>query len=316
MYKFRTMRVDVATPRVRLPLNDSRVFPFGAFLRATKIDELPQLVNVLKGDMSLVGPRPEAPEIVRGHYTPDDLITLQVPPGVTSPGTVYYYTHGESTLAADGAVDHYVKRLLPVKLALDRVYIERRRVLYDIRVILRTVAAILARILGSRFPEPPELAKTGCEYGLSSHRGTRFWDWEETDDVAPISFEMPSQLSPASLAKTAVRHSLALVVDITGTSVNYNHGLSKAFADYPEVCVSDGSLLWRPQCFSRQFPQEGLSENRSLVSGPLACHYPPSPAVEGRPIAGLPHRLACRVEGNEAQSNTGVAYSVVQAAVS
>ncbi len=162
MYKFRTMRVD--TSHASSPITavgDSRVFPFGAFLRATKIDELPQLVNVLKGDMSLVGPRPEAPEIVRGHYTPDDLTTLQVPPGVTSPGTVYYYTHGESTLATDGAVDHYVQRLLPVKLALDRVYIERGRALYDIRVMLRTLAAILARVLGTRrFPEPPELAKT------------------------------------------------------------------------------------------------------------------------------------------------------------
>ena len=100
-------------------------------------------------------------EIVHGHYTSDDLTTLQVPPGVTSPGTVYYYTHGESTLLTDDAVDHYVQRLLPVKLALDRVYIERGRALYDIRVMLRTAAAILARILGARrFPEPPELAKT------------------------------------------------------------------------------------------------------------------------------------------------------------
>jgi len=162
MFKFRTMRVD--TSQTASPItaaSDSRVFPFGAFLRATKIDELPQLVNVLKGEMSLVGPRPEAPEIVRGHYTPDDLITLQVPPGVTSPGTVYYYTHGESTLTADGTVDYYVTRLLPVKLALDRVYIERGRSFYDIRVLLRTVAAILARIVGRRrFQDPPELAHT------------------------------------------------------------------------------------------------------------------------------------------------------------
>ena len=98
-----------------------------AFLRATKIDELPQLINVLKGDMSLVGPRPEAPEIVRRHYTPDDLITLQVSPGVTSPGTVYYYTHGESTLAADRSSTTTSSASLPVKLALDRVYLIARR---------------------------------------------------------------------------------------------------------------------------------------------------------------------------------------------
>jgi lipopolysaccharide/colanic/teichoic acid biosynthesis glycosyltransferase len=159
MFKFRTMRASrgaVGTPITAR--NDSRVFPFGAFLRATKIDELPQLLNVLKGDMTLVGPRPEAPEIVRAHYSKDDLTTLQVPPGVTSPGTVYYYTHCESTLAADAVVDHYVEELLPAKLALDRVYLRRASILYDLRVLLRTAAGIAARIAGSKsFPEPPEL---------------------------------------------------------------------------------------------------------------------------------------------------------------
>jgi lipopolysaccharide/colanic/teichoic acid biosynthesis glycosyltransferase len=162
MYKFRTMRVDSGQNSSPITAaRDSRVFPFGAFLRATKIDELPQLLNVLNGDMSLVGPRPEAPEIVRAHYTPADITTLQVPPGMTSPGTVYYYTHGESTLPADATVDQYVTRLLPVKLSLDRVYIERRRPLYDVRVLVRTAFAILARILRvRRFPLPPELAET------------------------------------------------------------------------------------------------------------------------------------------------------------
>jgi lipopolysaccharide/colanic/teichoic acid biosynthesis glycosyltransferase len=159
MYKFRTMRVtanDAANP-VAGP-NDSRVFPFGRFLRATKIDELPQLFNVLTGEMTLVGPRPEAPEIVRSHYTQDDLTTLQVPPGITSPGTVYYYTHCETRLAAEGVVEQYVEELLPTKLALDRIYLRRATVRYDIRVILRTLVGILARILGVKsFPEPPEL---------------------------------------------------------------------------------------------------------------------------------------------------------------
>src|SRR5262249_50502985 len=127
-------------------------------LRATKIDELPQLFNVLRGDMSLVGPRPEDPSIVRSHYTRDDLTTLRVPPGVTSPGTVYYYTHCESNLPTSGVVEQYVADLLPAKLALDRVYLQRATVLYDVRVILRTVAGIVARIVGSRrFPDPPEL---------------------------------------------------------------------------------------------------------------------------------------------------------------
>jgi len=159
MYKFRTMRVgagDTGSPITTR--NDSRVFPFGAFLRATKIDELPQLFNVLKGDMTLVGPRPEAPEIVRAYYTPADITTLQVSPGVTSPGTIYYYMHYESTIATDAVVDQYVEKLLPAKLALDRVYLRRPTVLYDIRILIRTAAGIVARVAGAKwFPDPPEL---------------------------------------------------------------------------------------------------------------------------------------------------------------
>jgi lipopolysaccharide/colanic/teichoic acid biosynthesis glycosyltransferase len=160
MYKFRTMHVGSNTGSSITARNDSRVFPFGAWLRATKIDELPQLLNVIKGDMALVGPRPEAPEIVRSHYTPDDLTTLQISPGLTSPGTVYYYSHCEPMLATGKVVDEYVERLLPVKLALDRIYIKHPTVLYDIRLILRTIVTIVAHTLGRRsFHDPPELAE-------------------------------------------------------------------------------------------------------------------------------------------------------------
>jgi lipopolysaccharide/colanic/teichoic acid biosynthesis glycosyltransferase len=172
MYKFRTMRVSPAGAGTPITAsNDSRVFPFGAFLRATKIDELPQLFNVLKGDMTLVGPRPEAPEIVRKHYSPADLTTLHVQPGVTSPGTVYYYTHFESTLAADSVVDQYVEELLPAKLALDRVYLRRANLLYDLRVVLRTIAGISARIFGNKsFPDPPELREIEADPGSAPDR--------------------------------------------------------------------------------------------------------------------------------------------------
>jgi lipopolysaccharide/colanic/teichoic acid biosynthesis glycosyltransferase len=160
MYKFRSMHVtanDSASPITAR--NDPRVFPFGRFLRATKIDELPQLFNVLKGDMTLVGPRPEAPEIVRRYYSQDDLQTLQAAPGITSPGTVYYYTRGESTLAEDGVLDQYVRELLRGKLALDRIYLQHPGLLYDLRIIVRTIAAIIVRTLGVArwFPDPPEL---------------------------------------------------------------------------------------------------------------------------------------------------------------
>jgi lipopolysaccharide/colanic/teichoic acid biosynthesis glycosyltransferase len=161
MYKFRTMRVaagDAGAPITGV--HDPRVFSFGKFLRATKVDELPQLINVLKGEMTLVGPRPEAPEIVQRYYRPDDLITLQVTPGVTSPGTIYYYSHCEGMLATDEVVDAYVEHLLPIKLALDRVYIRNASVPYDIRLILRTLTVIVGRVVGIQvFSDPPELAE-------------------------------------------------------------------------------------------------------------------------------------------------------------
>jgi len=161
LYKLRTMRVDASSTAGPITArNDSRVFPFGAWLRATKVDELPQLVNVLRGEMAIVGPRPEAPEMVRRYYTTDDLETLQVLPGLTSPGSLYYYTHCESALASDDVTRLYAEQLLPRKLAMDRVYIANATFLYDVRVMLRTIAVIAARGLGRRqFPEPPEMAQ-------------------------------------------------------------------------------------------------------------------------------------------------------------
>jgi Sugar transferases involved in lipopolysaccharide synthesis len=172
MYKFRTMHLGANTGSAITSRDDSRVFPFGAWLRATKIDELPQLLNVIKGDMALVGPRPEAPEIVRGHYTADDLTTLQIPPGLTSPGSLYYYTHCEGVLPDDTAVmEMYLKRFLPVKLAIDRVYMRHATVNYDVRVLLRTIALLVARLVGSQcFPDPPELAEADVNPGLLVHR--------------------------------------------------------------------------------------------------------------------------------------------------
>ena len=159
MYKLRTMHVDADSGSAPITAwRDPRVFPFGRLLRATKIDELPQLVNVIIGDMSIVGPRPEAPDVVRAHYRADDVMTLQAVPGVTSPGTLYYYTHCESMLAASGVMDVYVEQVLPVKLALDRVYLSNATFLYDLRILLRTMKVVGARSLGiRRFPDPPEL---------------------------------------------------------------------------------------------------------------------------------------------------------------
>jgi lipopolysaccharide/colanic/teichoic acid biosynthesis glycosyltransferase len=144
---------------------DARAFAFGAFLRATKIDELPQLVNVLLGDMAIVGPRPEDPAIVDAWYGPLALETLAVRPGLASPGSIYNYTHAEpeldsGALPGEDVATTYARLLLPRKLALDLVYVREASVAADFRIMLRAARAILARLFGRRtFPDPPELTR-------------------------------------------------------------------------------------------------------------------------------------------------------------
>ncbi len=160
MYKFRTMHVEQsARCSVITAHDDPRVFGFGNILRKLKIDELPQLFNVLRGDMSIVGPRPEDPKIVDQYYTSYQRKTLTVRPGLASPGSIYNYTHGNQLLKTDTPETAYIQNLLPIKLALESVYVQRVSLLYDLRIILRTIVIILATTLGFRhFPEPPEMA--------------------------------------------------------------------------------------------------------------------------------------------------------------
>jgi lipopolysaccharide/colanic/teichoic acid biosynthesis glycosyltransferase len=160
MYKLRTMevRAPLVEDSVITATHDTRVFRFGALLRRSKVDELPQLFNVLRGDMTVVGPRPEDPRVVAQHYTPEQWETLDVTPGLTSPGALYSTTHGETWLSARDAERDYYEHLLPLKLALDRVYVRHSSLLYDLGVIARTVTVVVGRAFGRRhFPDPPEM---------------------------------------------------------------------------------------------------------------------------------------------------------------
>src|SRR5947208_2055187 len=159
MYKLRTMharrRSDAS---VITGAEDPRVFPLGVWLRRLKIDELPQLVNVLRGEMAIVGPRPEDPAIVSRYYTALGMQTLAVPPGLASPGSIYSSTHGAALLQGSDPEAAYVARLLPLKLALDAVYVRRASLAYDARIAGRTLWVIVTTLLGRRrFPDPPEL---------------------------------------------------------------------------------------------------------------------------------------------------------------
>jgi lipopolysaccharide/colanic/teichoic acid biosynthesis glycosyltransferase len=159
MFKLRTMHVAAAGEQSRITgAADPRVFRFGALLRRLKIDELPQLVNVLRGDMSLVGPRPEDPVFVARYYTTEHRETLTVLPGLASPGSIYSSTHGDRILSGDDPEGRYLELMLPLKLALDRVYVRRACIGYDCAIVMRTLVVILRSLAGFRnFANPPEI---------------------------------------------------------------------------------------------------------------------------------------------------------------
>ncbi len=143
MYKFRTMVLGAERrgPAVTYR-DDPRITPAGRFLRQTKLDELPQLLNVLRGEMSLVGPRPEDPTYV-ALYTPEQRLVLSVKPGITGP-TQLEYRDEASLLQGEGVDEEYVTRLMPEKLKLDLEYVRTRSLLLDLKILWRTVVTLLS----------------------------------------------------------------------------------------------------------------------------------------------------------------------------
>lgn len=155
-YKFRSMRVDSGKVRLTTLGNDDRIFPFGKFIRKTKIDEMPQVVNILKGEMSVVGPRPEDQENADKVYVGEYKHILDVKPGLTSTASLYDYTHGE--LFEDEAL--YENEFMPKKLQLELYYVNHKSVWYDLFLMLKTAWLILLKTCGkTNFKEPKELQK-------------------------------------------------------------------------------------------------------------------------------------------------------------
>jgi lipopolysaccharide/colanic/teichoic acid biosynthesis glycosyltransferase len=132
---------------------DPRITTVGRFLRRTKIDELPQLLNVLKGEMSLVGPRPEHPDYV-AHYTPEQLRVLTVRPGITGPAALAFVNEEEKLeeekLRGADPEAAYLADVMPKKLAVDLAYIESASVRGDLRILGRTLLVVARRAVGFR----------------------------------------------------------------------------------------------------------------------------------------------------------------------
>jgi lipopolysaccharide/colanic/teichoic acid biosynthesis glycosyltransferase len=140
LLKFRSMRVHSGGPALTAA-NDARITRMGRWLRATKLDELPQLWNVLRGEMALVGPRPEAPCYV-GYYTAEQRQVLALRPGITGLASVVY-AREEEQLTRPDYERYYVETLLPRKLGLELAYLQQRSALLDIRLLLDTVLVMV-----------------------------------------------------------------------------------------------------------------------------------------------------------------------------
>jgi len=137
LYKFRSMAADAASKGPGIThQGDPRVTRVGNWLRRFKLDELPQLINVCKGEMSLVGPRPEDPRYV-ALYTPEQRAVLTVAPGVTSAASLRF-RHEEQLLTGANWEDTYLQVVLPEKLKIDLDYIQRRTFATDLLIIWQT----------------------------------------------------------------------------------------------------------------------------------------------------------------------------------
>lgn len=144
LYKFRTMKTrEKDGSGITVGGRDPRITRVGYYLRKFKLDELPQLYNVLKGDMSLVGPRPELRRYV-DLYTPSQRQVLQVPPGITDYASIEYADENEILGRAEDPEQEYIRRIMPDKIRLNRQYIEKRSVKEYFKVIFLTLRKIVA----------------------------------------------------------------------------------------------------------------------------------------------------------------------------
>jgi len=180
--KFRTMFATEASHNgARITAQDDpRITPIGKWLRDSKLNELPQLWNVLVGEMSLVGPRPEDPEIVKSWSEEDRRMLLSVRPGVTSPASVLYRDE-EALLSSENVMQDYLKDIMPTKVRLDTLYVRNRTLTMDLDVLFWTAIALLPNM--RRMSIPRHL----LYWGPISRLSWRYLVWIVIDTVVAFS---------------------------------------------------------------------------------------------------------------------------------
>ena len=143
IHKFRTMATDTTAGGLQLTVGaDPRVTRTGRWLRKYKLDELPQLIDVVRGKMSLVGPRPEVPEYVKYYSREQKDIVLSVRPGITDNASIEYRDENIILAESDNPEQDYIEKILPIKLGYYLRYVADRSMTGDIAIILRTFGAV------------------------------------------------------------------------------------------------------------------------------------------------------------------------------
>jgi lipopolysaccharide/colanic/teichoic acid biosynthesis glycosyltransferase len=144
MYKFRSMRVAKAANEASLRPDEDRIFPFGHFIRKVKIDELPQLLNILNGTMSVVGPRPVAQDQFELFRTGKWNLAAEVPVGLSGPAALYDFIYGDQFTDEN----EYMEKVYPTRRELEFVYVKKASIFYDLKMIIYTVICILYALCG------------------------------------------------------------------------------------------------------------------------------------------------------------------------
>src|SRR5574341_423494 len=248
--------------------DDNRITPLGHWLRDTKLNELPQLWNLLVGEMSLVGPRPEDPAIAASWPINARREILSVSPGITSPASVLYHDE-ETLLSTANVMGEYFKNILPDKLRLDRLYVRNRSFIADLDILFWTLAVLIPRMAGQRIPEGLLFA------GPISRLTRRHILWFLVDlTISLISVGI------AGLAWRAIQSInwgleplmiLAFVLAVLFSGVNFLIGLDRIV--WSRASAQDGLVL----VFSNRITTLLLLGLNRLLPLHLGRSYPPLP---------------------------------------
>ena len=143
LYKFRSMRIDAdQSGKLTVGMKDPRITQVGIFIRKYKLDEFPQFINVLKGEMSIVGPRPEVREFV-ALYTDAQKKVLEVKPGITDYASIEYFNENELLAASDDPKKTYIEDIMPHKLKINQKYLANPTLSHDLKIIFKTILWVL-----------------------------------------------------------------------------------------------------------------------------------------------------------------------------